>query len=176
MSICSSCKKTMSRFFWAQGKLICHNCIPYTNQLYLDKVEITEAGPKLVQPISDLCESSQRSAFINFAYTLFNCDLNKSAYPLMKVYRKKGYSWLGMLRAMEWFYVIKKNPISKAKNNIGIIPFIYNEAQEYYANANKYYLQKAQEWWKTKDIEIKEITIEKKENKKTNQIDIKSLF
>ena len=37
-----------------------------------------------------------------------------------------------MLKTLEWWYEIKKNPIDKANGGIGIIPFVYQEAYNYY--------------------------------------------
>ena len=44
------------------------------------------------------------------------------------------YTYSGMLKSLIWFYEIKKNPIEKANQSLGIIPYVYNEACNYYYN------------------------------------------
>ncbi len=43
-----------------------------------------------------------------------------------------GYSYSGMLKTLKWFYEIKGNHKSKANGGIGIIPFVYKDALNYY--------------------------------------------
>ena len=42
------------------------------------------------------------------------------------------YSYTGILKALKYFYEIKKNNIDKSQNGIGIVPYIYNDAFNYY--------------------------------------------
>lgn len=42
------------------------------------------------------------------------------------------YTYSGMLKSLIWFYEIKGNSIEKANGGIGIIPFIYKDALQYY--------------------------------------------
>ena len=49
------------------------------------------------------------------------------------------YTYSGMLKTLIWFYEIKVNPKDKANGGIGIIPFVYKDALNYY-----YYLYLAQ--------------------------------
>lgn len=44
------------------------------------------------------------------------------------------YTYSGIRRSLEYFYEIKKNPIEKANGGIGIVPWIYEEAKQYYYN------------------------------------------
>jgi hypothetical protein len=37
-----------------------------------------------------------------------------------------------MLKSLKYFYEVKKNDVSKAKGGIGIIPYIYQDAWNYY--------------------------------------------
>ena len=39
-----------------------------------------------------------------------------------------------MLKALVWFYEIKGNPVDKANGGIGIVPYIYTDARDYYYN------------------------------------------
>ncbi len=52
---------------------------------------------------------------------------------LIKKYKEeKGYSFTGMLNALKYFYEIKKHPTDKSEERVGIIPYVYNDAQEYF--------------------------------------------
>ena len=62
-------------------------------------------------------------------------------------YQKKGYSLTGMLKSLKYFYEIKKNTIDKEYSHIGIIPYCYQDAYNYYKNI--YDIQQ-----KLKDIKI----------------------
>ena len=70
------------------------------------------------------------------------------------------YSYSGMLKTLKWFYEIKGNSKDKANGGIGIIPFVYKDAFNYY-----YYLhltQVANEQTTYVPV-VKEITIESPE-------------
>lgn len=50
-----------------------------------------------------------------------------------------GYTYSGMLGTLIYWYEIRKAPIDKANGGIGIVPYIYDQAKEYYSkidNAN----------------------------------------
>lgn len=44
------------------------------------------------------------------------------------------YTYSGMLKSLIWFYEIKGNSTEKANGGIGIIPWIYKDAYNYYYN------------------------------------------
>lgn len=46
----------------------------------------------------------------------------------------QNYSYTGILKALTYFYEIKGNSIEKANGGIGIVPYIYNDAYNYYYN------------------------------------------
>ncbi len=57
---------------------------------------------------------------------------------LLKKYRDNyGYSYEGMLKALKYFYEVKRQSIDKAEEKIGIIPHIYQDAQDYYFSFEK---------------------------------------
>lgn len=70
-----------------------------------------------------------------------------------------GYSYSGMLKSLVYFYEVKGNSKEKANGGIGIVPFIYKDAYNYY-----YELFTAQNQNQTKDVaeitsKVKEIVI-----------------
>lgn len=62
---------------------------------------------------------------------------NKCNWAMTKKYIKKfkdenGYTYSGILKSLTYFYEIKKNSIDKANGSIGIVPFVYQDAYNYY--------------------------------------------
>lgn len=48
-----------------------------------------------------------------------------------------GYTYSGMYYALEYWFEVRKAPIDKANQGVGIIPYIYDQAKEYYQNINR---------------------------------------
>ena len=69
--------------------------------------------------------------------------LLQQAETIAKDYK---FTYSGMMKALEYFYKVKGNPIDKTKG-IGIIPYTYKQAYDYY-----YHLWLAQEQNKQKDL------------------------
>ena len=46
----------------------------------------------------------------------------------------KGYTYKGMINTLYWFYGVQKNSVEKSNGGIGIIPFAYNDAKNYFYN------------------------------------------
>ena len=61
--------------------------------------------------------------------------------------KENNYTYSGMLKTLKWYYEKEGNSIEKANGSIGIIPYIYNQALNYY-----YDLYKAQLINKNKDV------------------------
>lgn len=75
------------------------------------------------------------------------------------------FSYSGILKALVYFFEIKGNSIEKAHDGIGIVPYIYKDAYNYY-----YTLWLAKQKNSDKNIEqfvpkVKEITIKRPERK-----------
>ena len=106
-------------------------------------------------------EEKDKQALEEYIIHLFDMDfLDPKVRKLIASYQKEyNYTYSGMLKALTYFYEIKKGDKNKANNSIGIIPYIYNEAYRYY-----YSLWEAQQKNKDKNIErfspvVKEIVI-----------------
>ena len=70
---------------------------------------------------------------------LFNTDyINAKINTQIKEYHEKyNYSYIGMKKTLFYFYEVKQNSMEKANGGIGIIPHVYHNAYEYYANIDK---------------------------------------
>ena len=51
---------------------------------------------------------------------------------LKKFTEENGYSYSGILKSLVYFFEIKGNSPDKANNAIGIVPFVYTDAYNYY--------------------------------------------
>lgn len=60
-----------------------------------------------------------------------NARVRKQMNDYIKEYQ---YTYSGMLKALVYFYEVKGNNKNKANGGIGIIPFIYKDAYNYYYN------------------------------------------
>lgn len=75
---------------------------------------------------------------------------------LKRMVEKYGYSYTGILKTLIYFFEIKGNSIEKANGGIGIVPYVYNDAREYY-----FRLHEAQK--KNEDKEVKNYVKQGKE-------------
>ena len=67
------------------------------------------------------------------------------------------YTYSGMLGTLVYWFEIKKAPIDKANGGIGIIPYIYEEAKQYYDRID--FANKINENVTGYKLKMKEITI-----------------
>lgn len=59
--------------------------------------------------------------------------INARVKKQIKTYiEENNYTYSGILKALIYFYEVKGNPIDKANGGIGIVPYIYNDAYNYY--------------------------------------------
>lgn len=159
-----------------EGRFICIECAPLHNYLHFDNFDIVDGKIVQTSPLDGLSELEQRAKLISLIYLIFNNEVSKSAHRLINVYLKKGYSYLDMIRTLEYFYIIKKHSTAKANNSIGIIPYVIEDARKYYQTKNNQLLQKYNEMLKAQQRETKyEVVQIKEEDKKVKQIDMTSL-
>jgi hypothetical protein len=86
-----------------------------------EKIPLITKDPdltKLLEYINNLFHGGQNQAKVNQSIKKFHDEYN--------------YSYSGMLKALIYFYEVKGNSIDKANNGISIIPYIYQDAYNYY--------------------------------------------
>lgn len=64
-----------------------------------------------------------------FNETYINARVRKQIKDMKEKYN---YSYSGILKSLVYFYEVKGNSKEKANNGIGIVPYIYNDAYNYY--------------------------------------------
>lgn len=91
---------------------------------------------------------------------LFNIKtLNAKIKRQIEDFKEKyNYSYSGILKTLIYWYDIKKNSLEKANGGIGIVPYVYDQAREYY-----YRLYLAQYANQLEEIEEYKITIKEVE-------------
>jgi len=136
MNLCHKCgKATKGGCFNFKGVFICKAC-SVKSQVYLfDEFVIEDGEVRIVPPFSDVSEKDQRAFVIDYIYRIFNQKTNRALFSqLSQMIKRPNYTYLGIARAVEYHFVIKKQSIEKANGGIGIVPYVYEQAQTFYAN------------------------------------------
>lgn len=71
----------------------------------------------------------------------------------------RGLSHYGIYMTLKYWYEVKNNPIEKAKGGIGIVPYVYDEAKEYWSK------NKSIEDIRVPKIEVEHVVIKRKPKK-----------
>ena len=79
-------------------------------------------------------EEKDLEALENYIMKLFNESyINARVRKQIKDYRQEyNYTYSGMLKTLIFWFEVKGNSIDKANGGIGIIPYIYKQAHDYY--------------------------------------------
>ena len=146
--ICSVCGKKFDRDVVQAVKTSARRYAHYTCKPEGELVPLPQKDPDL-----DNLEK--------YIQKLLGNDYNKARVnkQIKDYVDKDGYSYSGILKSLIYFYEVKGNSKDKANGGIGIVPFIYKDAYNYY-----YSLFLAQSQNQEKDIvaitsKVKEITI-----------------
>lgn len=115
----------------------------------------------------------ERRELANYICQLFGLKrAGPSNYALIKKWvENKGYTYKGIHNTLKYFYEVKKGDKNKSEERIGIVPFIYEEAQQYFSSQKvkeKRALEKfkkAKEEEKPKDIIVNTTCKQKKKRK-----------
>lgn len=87
--------------------------------------------------------------------------------------KEYNYTYSGILKTLTWWFEIKGNSIEKANDGIGIVPYVYQNAHNYYyslylAEFTNSLLSPEASQIKVKEVCIEEPTVEKKQPKLFN--------
>ena len=95
-------------------------------------------------------EEADKIALENYIIQLLKLEyITPRIRKQLNTYQEQyGYTYSGMHKALIYFYEIKGNSVEKANGGIGIIPYVYQDAYNYY-----YALWEAQQSNKDKNIE-----------------------
>ncbi len=95
-------------------------------------------------------EEADKIALENYIIQLLKLEyITPRIRKQLNTYQEQyGYTYSGMHKALIYFYEIKGNSVEKANGGVGIIPYVYQDAYNYY-----YALWEAQQANKDKNIE-----------------------
>lgn len=104
-------------FVQVSARRYCHKeCAPKEKQVVVNKEE---------QDYNDLVEYIKKLFKMPVLLNMINNQIRE--------YKSKyGYSYSGMRKTLYWFYELKNHPVKGYDKSIGIIPYVYNDAMDYY--------------------------------------------
>lgn len=104
-----------------------------------EKKQVKQSKRKKINPksLGDCLteeESKQKKSLIKYVEQLFGEKANAKTYTQIKNLMKDYpyFTYDGLEQSMRYFYEIKENPITN--QSMGIVPYIYDQAQEYFRN------------------------------------------
>ena len=96
----------------------------------------------------------------DYVQKLLGDDYNKARVnKQIKDYVAEGYSLSGILKSLIYFYEVKGNSKDKANGGIGIVPYVYKDAYNYYYSLYLANLQNQEKDVKEITSKVREITI-----------------
>jgi hypothetical protein len=98
-------------------------------------------------------------------------------YAQLKSFLEKypHYTYEGIKQALMFFFEVQKKPIDKANQGIGIVPYVYDSAQEYYNNITKRQERVATELSTALSVASQEVVVKKQQKKKKSLYDMENL-
>ena len=76
------------------------------------------------------------------------------------------YTYKGIKQALEFFYEVQKKPKEKANQGIGIVPYVYVSAQEYFNNISLRQERVAEALSNSLNVQTQNIVVKKQEKEK----------
>ena len=139
-------------------------CSVCGGQFDRDKVQAVKSGARryahhTCMPSGELVPLPQTDAELTKLIEYAQQLLGKVKKQIKDFKDEYGYSYSGMLKSLVYFYEVKGNSKDKANGGIGIVPFIYNDAYNYYLNLYLANQQNINKDVKSYTSKIKEITI-----------------
>ena len=117
---CVYCKKIFDRDKFPFSQV--------SNRRYAHKECADRAAANLKQ------EEKDRQDLYEYLNVLFKGDYNYALVNknIKTFIEENGYTYSGIKKALVYFYEVKGNSIEKANKSIGIVPYIYKDAYNYY--------------------------------------------
>ena len=103
-------------------------CVQIAARRYAHKTCINQDEKNLTQDVVD------KDNFYQCIKQIYGKDynyqlINHQAEEYIQLYN---YTWTGMEKALRWFYILNQGSIEDSHGGVGIIPYIYDEAKQYY--------------------------------------------
>ena len=84
-------------------------------------------------------EEADRLELCNYIVEIFHLKAPGPANMrlIKKFHTENGYSYKSMYYTLKYYFEIKKGSIEKSQERIGILPYVYDEAKQYYENLTR---------------------------------------
>jgi hypothetical protein len=125
-----------------------------------------------------LCQQIEKEELSEYICRLFSLKApGPRIYAQIKSFLDKypHYTYKGIKQALEFFYEVQKKPIEKANQGIGIVPYVYDSAQEYFNGITMRQERVATEISSALSIVAQEVKVKKPEKKKKSLYDMENL-
>ena len=119
--------KHMVKCFYC-GKMLDANNEPYTKPR-ANRYAHTECHQRANENKTQ--EEKDYEQLVEYIKHLFG-NPNPRVWKQIKEYKELGYTYSGMYKTLVWWFDLKHGDIEKANGGIGIIPFVYDQASQYY--------------------------------------------
>ena len=121
-------------------------CVKYSARRYAH-YDCFPEGDIVYDPAQRSQDEIDLEELKNYINKIFNQKVNWALVmkQISTFKNDNGYTYNGMLKTLYWWHEIKKNPIDSKINGIGIIPFQYQAAYDYFYkiyNINKINMNK----------------------------------
>ena len=95
---------------------------------------IEEFSKNMEKKIKELQENKDREELYDYIMKLFNISFvdPKIQKQIKKYIEENNYTYSGIKKALVYFFEIKGNSVEKANGGIGIVPYVYTQAYNYY--------------------------------------------
>lgn len=120
-------------------------CVFCGKQFDRDKIEFVQMGSRRYAHrqcnADDIAQEDKvqedRERLVEYLKKLFDVDnrLNPVLNSQLKKFREQfNYTDVGILKALKYFYEVRGQNSTQKFSGIGIVPYVYDEAQKYYYN------------------------------------------
>jgi len=154
--LCGESKEESSIVITASRKIVCKSCEKYHTDYHFNTFKYERGRVVEETPFDNISEEKQRYLLIDFIHVLFSDEVAKTTYSQVQKFRND-YTYLQIIRALEYFFIIKKGDIQKSKGSIGIVPYIIKDSEAYYRTKNNFLKNRFSEQVKTEESKTKVI-------------------
>lgn len=101
----------------------------YAHKTCYEKMNGGSAAPTPQQSEEQDLKNLEKYIMKLFNENYINVKIRKQIMDYRKTY---GYTYSGILKTLQWWFEIKGSSIESANEGIGIVPYVYNQACEYF--------------------------------------------
>lgn len=129
-------KSCEEQFQIKKNTVTCQKCKQPINKL---TDEYIKKGSGYIHKSCISTEEVEKAELNNYICEIFHLKTPGPANNnlINKFHNENGYSYKSMYYALKYYYEIKKGSVEKAQGRIGILPYIYDDAKNYYDNLTR---------------------------------------